>query len=414
MPTISHAAVWAIGGATVTAIVTRPRGVPEWCWALVGAATLLIAGLVPLDVAGRAVWDGLDVYLFLVGMIVLAELARIEGVFEWLASLIVPVARGSTPRLFAWVYGLGIGVTALLSNDATVLLLTPAVLAMVRRAGAPPLPFAFSCAFVANAASFLLPISNPANLVVFRELPALRQWLTVLGLPSLIAIGVTYFTLHLLCAKRLRRDHAMNSAPFRLTSTGKLTAVVVGGSALLLVLAAAFGWPVGRVAFILGAIALVVLACADSASPKAILRESPWSIIPLVAGLFIIVAALDRTGALPSVRHFFQLTGAMRVPIGNFAAGTAVTIAANVFNNLPVGVLVRYATDLPAVPEHVAHSALVAVDLGPNLSVTGSLATLLWTISLRREGIVVTPLRFLAVGAVVTLPALFLALLTVK
>jgi arsenical pump membrane protein len=375
---------------------------------------LLIAGLVPAGVAAHALWDGLDVYLFLAGMIVLAELARIEGVFDWLASLIVPAARGSTGRLFAWVYVLGIGVTAFLSNDATVLLLTPAVLAMVRRAGAPPLPFVFACAFVANAASFVLPISNPANLVVFRELPALRPWIAAFGLPSIAAVGCTYIALRVMHAKALRTHHAADAAATQLSPTGKLTAIVVGVSALLLVICAGFGFSVGRAAFALGAVTLILLARADSSSPRAVLRESPWSIIPMVAGLFIIVAALDRTGVLSAAGAFLQLAAHIAQPLGTLLAGSAVTLAANVFNNLPVGVLARYAAQLPNVPGYLSHAVLVAVDLGPNLSVTGSLATLLWLIALRREGILVTPWQFSKAGLAVTLPALLFALLAVR
>ena len=106
---------------------------------------------------------GTSVYCFLAGMMLLAELARQHGVFDWLAALAMEHAQGSQARLFMLVYGIGIVVTLLLSNDATAVLLTPAVLAVVRRAKTSPLPYLFACAFIANAASFVLPISNPAN-----------------------------------------------------------------------------------------------------------------------------------------------------------------------------------------------------------------------------------------------------------
>ena len=110
---------------------------------------------------------GLDVYLFLTGMMLFAELARQEGLFDWLASLAVSSAKGSPRRLFLLVYAVGTIVTVFLSNDATAVVLTPAVYAATRAAGAKPLPYLFICAYIANAASFVLPISNPANLVIF-------------------------------------------------------------------------------------------------------------------------------------------------------------------------------------------------------------------------------------------------------
>lgn len=415
VPLVSHAAVWAVSGATVAAILVRPRGIPEWCWAVVGAAALTVFGLLPAAAAFRAVWDGADVYLFLAGMLALSELARVEGVFDWLAALAVPAARGSTARLFAAVYVLGVVVTALLSNDATVLLLTPAVFAVVRRAGAAPLPFLFACAFVANAASFVLPISNPANLVVFRHVPTLGPWLAAFSLSSLAAILCTYAALRLIYAQPLS-----NGLPDSLETrtglglAGKAAAAAVAVSALIIALCAAVGWPIGLASVILGAASVAVVTAVDKGAARAVARQAPWSIVPLVAGLFVVVAALDRSGVVKAASSLLARAAGLPHPSGSLLAGGAVAIADNVFNNLPVGVLVRYALHASAVPALIGHAVLVAVDLGPNLSVTGSLATLLWLIALRREGIEVTPWQFLRAGVVVTVPALVLALLFVR
>src|SRR5207253_10247296 len=129
-------------------------------------------------------------------MMLLAELARREGVFDWLAALSAQKARGSAGRLFALVFAVGTIVTALLSNDATAVVLTPAVYAAAKAAGAAPLPYLFACALIANAASFVLPISNPANLVVFRShMPPLSQWLASFVVPSFLSIAATYVVL---------------------------------------------------------------------------------------------------------------------------------------------------------------------------------------------------------------------------
>src|SRR5260370_25721920 len=126
-------------------------------------------------------------------MMVLAELARKEGLFDWLAVLAVRQARGSPRRLFGLVYVVGTVVTVFMSNDATAVVLTPAVYAAAKAAKAEPLPYLFICAFIANAASFVLPISNPANLVVFgSHMPPLAAWLAQVGLPSILALGATY------------------------------------------------------------------------------------------------------------------------------------------------------------------------------------------------------------------------------
>ncbi|MFL6679911.1 MAG: SLC13 family permease, partial [Burkholderiaceae bacterium] len=194
-----HLATWAIAALATACVIVRPGRWPEAVWAVGGALALLLCGLLPLSTALQAVLEGTDVYLFLGGMMLLSELARREGLFDTLAGWAVRHAGGSARRLFALVYGIGVVVTAFMSNDATAVVLTPAVYAVAKRAGARPLPYLFACALVANAASFVLPISNPANLVVFGEhMPPLLAWLRAFALPSLAAIGVTWAVLALL------------------------------------------------------------------------------------------------------------------------------------------------------------------------------------------------------------------------
>src|ERR1700676_4926968 len=174
---------------SIVLMLVRPRGVSEVYW--IGGGALLLIGLrlVPLRLAGEAVADGTDVYLFLIGMMLLSELAREHGVFDWLSSAALKGAHGSSARLFTLVYGVGTLVTIFMSNDATAVVLTPAILAAIRKAKVAPLPYLLACAMIANAASFVLPISNPANLVVFRaSMPPLGRWLISFGLPSILSI----------------------------------------------------------------------------------------------------------------------------------------------------------------------------------------------------------------------------------
>jgi arsenical pump membrane protein len=174
----THLATWAIALAAIAGVIARPWRIPEATWALAGAALLVIAGLLPWRDAAIAVGKGFDVYLFLAGMMLLSELARREGLFDYLAAHAVRLARGSPRKLFLLTYAIGTLVTVFMSNDATAVVLTPAVYAAARKARAQALPYLFACAFIANAASFVLHISKPANLVIFgSHMPPLLQWL---------------------------------------------------------------------------------------------------------------------------------------------------------------------------------------------------------------------------------------------
>ena len=109
-------------------MLVRPRGIPEVYWISGGALLLILLRLIPLRLAGHAIAEGSDVYLFLIGMMLLSELAREHGVFDWLSSQAVRGAAGSCARLFTLVYGVGTLVTIFMSNDATAVVLTPAIL----------------------------------------------------------------------------------------------------------------------------------------------------------------------------------------------------------------------------------------------------------------------------------------------
>lgn len=414
MVSVAHVAVWAISAVMIAGILLRPRRLPEWIWAVAGAIVLAGSGLLPWRGAWNAVASGIDVYLFLLGILALAEVARCEGVFDWLAARVLHAAGGSRRRLFMLVYGTGLVVTALLSNDATVVLLTPAVLAALKQADAPRMPLLYACVFVASAASFVLPISNPANLVLFPHLPTAGAWLAVFAPAAAVALATTCALLAVVFRKGLAGVFRVQGLPPSLSSRGRLAGVLVALSALLLVLAAATGRSVGEAAFVLGAGTLIAASMRDPQVAVAVVRRGSWSIVPLVAGLFVMAAALDGTGILGLARFFFSSIGAWAMPASNLVIGGIVMLADILLNNLPVGLLLRYTVHGATLPAAAMHAALVGLDLGPNVSVTGSLAALLWMLILRREGIDIDARRFLRVGILVAIPALALSLLVLR
>ena len=172
----------------------------------------------------------------------LAEIAREEGLFDWLAAVATGHAGGSPRRLFLLTYGVGTVVTIFLSNDATAVVLTPAVAAAVKAAKAKdPLPYLLICAFIANAASFVLPISNPANLVIYgSHMPPLLQWLPAYLLPSLRRdrCDLPAAALHAApCARSIRSPKTCRVPT--LTAGGKMAAVGIVATAIALLTSSA-------------------------------------------------------------------------------------------------------------------------------------------------------------------------------
>jgi arsenical pump membrane protein len=405
----------AIGGIAVlvaAGVIIRPWRLPEAVWAVAGALLLVAGGLLPWRDALAGVRKGTDVYLFLTGMMLLAELARQEGLFDWLAARAARAANGSARTLFTLIYGVGTIVTVFLSNDATAVVLTPAVAAVMRAVHArSPLPYLFICAFIANAASFVLPISNPANLVIYgAQMPPLLHWLPLYAPPSALAIVATYAVLRLTQRHALAQPLAADVEIPALSVSGKLTALGIAATSVVLLAASAAGLQLGLPTFLAGVATTIVVLLSSQLGLRATVKDIAWGILPLVAGLFVIVEALEQSGATAALAAMVQQLLGYSGMLAASVTGTALAFGCNLVNNLPAGLLAGRVMEVANAPEQVRGAVLIGVDLGPNLSVTGSLATILWLAALRRDGHSVDAWTFLKLGALVMPPALGLAL----
>ena len=407
----SHVWTWSIAALSVLGVIARPWKIPEALWAVLGAAALALFSLISMSDVLAAILKGTDVYLFLTGMMILAELAREEGLFDWLAAYATIKAGGSPARLFVLVYGVGIGVTVFLSNDATAVVLTPAVYASAKKAGANPLPYLYICAFVANAASFVLPISNPANLVVYgAHLPPLLTWLRHFGIASLFSIAMTYLLLRFSQRVELTGTIERDVRLPRLGGGGRLAAAGIVVTAVALLTASSLDWQLGLPTFVAGTLTAVAIVARRRAAPGSTLKQISWSVLPLVAGLFVLVQGVEGTGVLQPVMHAMS-AGAKSSPDQTaLLAGGLAALLCNAMNNLPLGLVAGAVAGGAHLAPRVTGALLIGVDLGPNLSVTGSLATILWLSALRREGQHVSAWTFLLLGAIVMPPALLAAL----
>jgi arsenical pump membrane protein len=391
----------------------RPFKLNEAWWAAGGAlALVLVRAISPRD-AALALARGLDVFLFLIGMMALAEFAREEGVFDWIASYAVRRANGSRSKLLLIVYGAGVVTTAFLSNDATIVVLTPAVIEALARTDARPHAYVFACALVANAASFVLPIANPSNLLFFADkMPPLGEWLASFGLAAIASVVLTYAALALLfrrdVAPRLAVSDGVAPPPRALAS-----AVLIAGAALLVVTSWLNG-PLGGVTLALGVAAALVAATRERSAPLAIARGIAWPVVILTAGLFVIVEVLDAAGGASLPRALFAWAAHQAAPLAQIGVAAATGLASNVVTNLPVGLDAGKYAGAAHPRAALSAAALVGVNVGPNLTVYGSLATLLWLAVLRRAGVAMTPWRFAGVGLVAAPPALLAAALLAR
>jgi arsenical pump membrane protein len=402
---------WLIA-AIATGVILRPFNWPEAIWAVAGAGLLVALQLLSPRDALIGIGKGTDVYLFLSGMMLLAEIARQEGLFDWLAAVAAKRAKGSASRLFLLVYAVGTIVTTFLSNDATAVVLTPAVAAAVKTAKAEePLPFLLICAFIANAASFVLPISNPANLVIYGDhMPPLLQWLPRYLLASVLSIAATFAVLRWTQREALDQKLSADVPVPDLSAAGKTAALGIASTSIVLLTASALDIQLGLPTAIAGFLTSAIVLVRERKNPWHMVKEISWTVLPLVAGLFVLVEALDKSGLIASIGAFLHQAATGSDTWAAWGAGVVVALASNLMNNLPAGLVAAGAVKSADVSDVIKRAILIGVDLGPNLSVTGSLATILWLTALRREGLTVNAWTFLKLGVLVMPPALLLAI----
>ena len=407
--------IWTIAAVSTLGVITRPFKLPEAIWAVLGAFALCGFGMLPWSDALHAIGKGTDVYLFLTGMMMASELARKEELFDYLAALAARQAAGSAKRLFFLMYCVGTVVTTFMSNDATAVVLTPAVLAVAHAVKAEkPLPYLYICAFIANAASFVLPISNPANLVIFQDhMPTLLSWLGRFAIPSVLSIVATYLVLRFMQRDALTQHIEAEVNVPTLSGAGKVTGLGIIVMAVVMLGASALDVPLGLPTFCAGLALFIVICVLKRTFLSGHLAEISWAVLPLVAGLFVLVEGLQHTGVINQLAHVLQSAEQTIPAHAGWISGVVIAIACNLINNLPAGLIAGSALTAAHASTPIASAVLIGVDLGPNFSVTGSLATILWLTALRRDDIEVSAWSFLKLGIVVTVPALAVALATV-
>lgn len=401
--------------ATVTLIVTRPGGFSEGWAAMLGAGAMLLLKLARLADLRAVVSEVAGVLLFLLGMMVLTAAAEPSGLFDLLALRRARAARGSGYALFAGVFLLGAAITALLSLDVTVLVLTPIVYALAARARLDALPYVYACTFVANTGSLLLPISNLTNLLVYGLLGlGFAQFVGLMLFPQLVALVVNGAVLFLLFRGRLPRrfDRCAleglepdDDANYLRIATAVLTTTL-----LALVVCGLRTWPIYPPALAGGGLLLAIALARRRLSPRQAVRQVSWSLFPFVIGMFTVIRGVEAAW-LPRLGSGAQLDAHGLPALLITAFGTA--LGANLVNNVPMvaGMIQLLGHASPAARQPLALATVLGANLGPVVTPFGSLATLLWLTIVRRKGEEVTMIGYMKVGALVAPPVLLAATL---
>jgi arsenical pump membrane protein len=401
---LSLAVALVVLAATLAIAVTRPPYVSEAVAAVGGAVLLVAVGASGLSGAGDALRALGPTVGFLAAMLLIADGCRREGLFDAMGEVMARGSGGSPQRLLAFVVLIATAITAVLSLDATIVLLTPVVFATAARMRTSARPQVYACAHLANSASLLLPVSNLTNLLAFHasHLSFLR-FAALMVLPTIAAVAVEWLLLKRFFAADLTRPRHVGARPARPELPRFAVAVLaftLAGFALSSVVGIEPVWFAAA-----GAVAITVPALfRRTATPVALARAAEPGFLIFVLGLGVIVEAASVNGLDTAVRAVLP-TGGSLPDLLAIAALSAVF--ANLVNNLPATLMLIPVAAAAGGPGPVL-AVLIGVNVGPNLTYVGSLATLLWRRVLRAEDTDVELGEFLRLGAL-TVPAALVA-----
>jgi arsenical pump membrane protein len=350
--------------------VVRPRGITEVAVAGPAAVLVVVLGIVPAHDAWRTLLAIGPTVGFLAGILVFGHLCAEAGVFDYLGALAARASRGDPRRLLALVVALAAGVTATLTLDSTVVLLTPVVITTVTRLRVTARPHAYACTRLANSGSLLLPVSNLTNLLAFGASGlSFARFTALMVLPWVLVCAAEWGALR----TYFRRDLTGRGAVVDTVPQPPRYALVVLAVTVALFVVTSSVHVAPAWAALAGCVALLVPRIARrQVRPLVLARAASPGFCLFVLALAVVVDAVTRHGLGEGLRHLLP-SGTSYLALLALAAVAAVL--ANLVNNLPA--------TLALVPVAAAHPAwvlavLLGVNIGPNATYGGSLATLLW------------------------------------
>jgi arsenical pump membrane protein len=353
--------------------ITRPRGLPEAVVAIPAALVVVLTGAIRTERLVAELASLLPVVAFLAAVLVISELCGAAGLFRYAGAMMARASRGSPRRMLLLVFGVSAVTTAVLSLDATVVLLTPVVFATASRVGVRPRPHVYATTHLANAGSLLLPVSNLTNLLAVAMLGiGFVQFAATMALPWLAVLAVEYAAFRWYFAG----DLGLGAPPAGEPAPGSppwFPVGVLAGTLAGFVVASAAGLDPAWVAAG-GAIVLAVRALLRrEARAVDLVRAVNLPFLGFVLSLGVVVAAVVDNGLAEAMRAI--------VPVGTgwldlVAWAGLAALLANLVNNLPAALVLLPLAAAAGTPAALA--VLIGVNVGPNLTYVGSLATLLW------------------------------------
>jgi arsenical pump membrane protein len=394
--------------ASISLVMVRPKPFNEATAAALGAIIMLVVGIISPAQTWEVLQANANVLLFFLGLMIISLVAEQAGFFTWCAAKSVKIAHGKGPLLLIVVFGLGSALTAFFSNDATALILTPIVFTLVTRLKLNALPYVFTCAFIANTASMLLPVSNPVNLLAVGQFDiTLGEYLKHLLIPSLLVIGTNIGLFGLIFRREIAGIYRDNYSAENLRIDGFFVSVSVGlgFTALGYIFVSIYGLPLAYPAV---AGAAFLLACGfffHRLKVRQLASGISWTIFLFIFALALLIQGLENANITQMLANALARLASHGTLAALFSVTIGTAVGSNLINNWSMMMVsvssLSSLAQTPGFDRVLVYGAIMGADLGPNIAILGSLSSMLWLVLLRQRGLDIHPMQYLKLGLIV-------------
>jgi len=408
---VGDALLAVVLAGSLVALYLHPRRIREWHVATAGGLAAWLLSPLSLRDGVDLLAGGWSIFAFFLGLMLSAAGAEASGLYAVASRLLAARPAGASPVVVVLLTGAAI--TAILSNDAAPLVLTPAVFVAATTRGFDPRASAFAATFAADGASLLLPVSNPVNLLFLERLDLAFGWYASTILPA-ATVGIAALALVHWRASRRRPAGWLLPSPLSAEPPPRAAA---GSTRLSLALVALLGVaylaagvaavPLGLVTLLGGTAMVVPGLLLRRASPRTAVRALSPGLFVFIAGLLLMVESAAAAGFFDRVGDLLETLPSANPLLAVAVTAALATLLSNVMNNWPAALLLSAAIfATPGQPPELVAGALIGCSIGANLTMFGSLSTVLWLNLARPRGLDCTPTAYARAAFLPTLAAL--------
>jgi Na+/H+ antiporter NhaD/arsenite permease-like protein len=334
--------------------------------AIIGASLMVGTNVLSLDEAYQAIH--LDTIVLLFGMMIVVANLRLSGFFSLVAEWTLEHARHPITLLAATAVTAAV-LSAFFVNDTVCLVMAPLVAEVIGTLRRNVVPYLLAVAMGSNIGSVATLTGNPQNMLI-GSYSGIAYGTFARALTPVAAAGVVVLivVLAILYRGEFAGGARVELAPRRVAVDRPL---LVKSLAVTLGMVVFFfaGWPIAKVAIIAGALLLIT----RRVHPEQIYAQVDWSLLVLFAGLFIVVAGIEKSSLQPDL---VRLAGRAHLEDGGVLSAAAGVLS-NLVSNVPAVLVFK-----PFIP-HLANPGLgwlrlaMASTLAGNLTILGSIANLI-------------------------------------